>query len=500
MLASFFVLIKYILKILFKNHANNFLLLLFTKNTCTDKSRLVPTQSRKTHPFMPIILQFSLLFIIALAIGIFMGKMLFSAKSQSEKIFLEEKLNDFKEQSLVEKTTLEKQLQQILQEKENIRTEKEAINIQLTKKEVDFENLWQRNKEQKEEVEKLQEKFTKEFENLANKILDEKSSKFTEQNKENMKNILSPLQDKIQLFEKKVEDTHKESIDYHAALRQQILGLKEMNLQMSKETLNLTKALKGDSKMQGNWGELILERVLEKSGLEKDREYFVQQSHVNIEGQRVFPDVVINLPDGKKMIVDSKVSLTAYEKYINEEDDSLKNGFLKEHVSSIKRHVEQLGDKNYQDLYQIESPDFVLLFIPMEPAFALALNDDTTLYNKAFEKNIVIVTPSTLLATLRTIDSMWTNQKQQENAFEIARQAGALYDKFEGFVADLIKVGKKIDESKVEYQGAMNKLVDGSGNLIKRVENLKKMGAKAKKALPDNILARAGKDENLELN
>ena len=449
---------------------------------------------------MSNMLPFLLLFIVALGIGTFIGKMLFSAKSQSEKTFLEEKLNDLKEQSQIEKTALEKQLQQTILEKEIIRTEKEAINIQLTKKEVDFENLWQRNKEQKEEVEKLQEKFTKEFENLANKILDEKSSKFTEQNKENMKNILSPLQDKIQLFEKKVEDTHKESIDYHAALRQQILGLREMNLQMSKETLNLTKALKGDSKMQGNWGELILERVLEKSGLEKEREYFVQQSHTNTEGNRVFPDVVINLPDGKKMIVDSKVSLTAYEKFINEEDDSLKNGFLKEHVNSIKRHVEQLGEKNYQDLYQIESPDFVLLFIPMEPAFALALNEDTTLYNKAFEKNIVIVTPSTLLATLRTIDSMWANQKQQENAFEIARQAGALYDKFEGFVADLIKIGKKIDESKVEYQGAMNKLVDGKGNLIISVEKLKKMGAKAKKSLPENILTRAGKDENLELN
>ena len=448
-----------------------------------------------------------LLFIVALAIGIFIGKLLLSARFQSEKISLEEKLialntqlSQQKEQFLINKNSFEKQLELANAEKESIRNEKEAITIQLTKKEVDFENLWQRNKEQKEEVEKLQEKFTKEFENLANKILDEKSNKFTEQNKENMKNILSPLQDKIQLFEKKVEDTHKESIDYHAALRQQILGLKEMNLQMSKETLNLTKALKGDSKMQGNWGELILERVLEKSGLEKDREYFVQQSHVNTEGNRVFPDVVINLPDGKKMIVDSKVSLTAYEKYSNEEDDDLKNGFLKEHVNSIKRHVEQLGDKNYQDLYQIESPDFVLLFIPMEPAFALALNEDTTLYNKAFEKNIVIVTPSTLLATLRTIDSMWTNQKQQENAFEIARQAGALYDKFEGFVADLIKIGKKIDESKVEYQGAMNKLVDGKGNLITSVEKLKKMGAKAKKALPDNILTRAGKDENLELN
>jgi DNA recombination protein RmuC len=439
-------------------------------------------------------LPFLLLFIVALAIGVFIGKLIFLAKSQSEKAFLEEKLNNLKEQSLIEKTALEKQIQQTIQEKETIRNEKEAINIQLTKKEVDFENLWERNKEQKEEVEKLQEKFTKEFENLANKILEEKSNKFTEQNKENMKTILSPLQEKIQLFEKKVDDTHKESIDYHAALRQQILGLRDMNIQMSKETLNLTKALKGDSKMQGNWGELILERVLEKSGLEKDREYFVQQSHTNSEGNRVFPDVVINLPDGKKMIVDSKVSLTAYEKFINEEDESLKSGYLKEHVNSIKRHVEQLGEKNYHDLYQIESPDFVLLFIPMEPAFAMALNEDTTLYNKAFEKNIVIVTPSTLLATLRTIDSMWANQKQQENAFEIARQAGALYDKFEGFVADLIKIGKKIDESKIEYQGAMNKLVDGKGNLITSVEKLKKMGAKAKKALPDNILIRAEKD------
>ncbi|VXA93222.1 DNA recombination protein RmuC homolog [Flavobacterium sp. 9R] len=456
---------------------------------------------------MSELFSFLLVFIVALALGLFIGKLLFSARFESQKISLEEKINasqhllqQQKEQATIDKTTFEKQLQSSLQEKEAIRNEKDSLAIQLSKKEVDFDNLLERHKEQKNEVEQLQEKFTKEFENLANKILDEKSNKFTEQNKENMKNILSPLQDKIQLFEKKVEDTHKESIDYHAALRQQIVGLQQMNLQMSKETLNLTKALKGDSKMQGNWGELILERVLEKSGLEKDREYFVQQSHTNAEGSRVFPDVVINLPDGKKMIVDSKVSLTAYEKYINEEDDNLKAGFLKEHIQSIKRHVEQLGDKNYHDLYQIESPDFVLLFIPMEPAFALALNDDTTLYNKAFEKNIVIVTPSTLLATLRTIDSMWTNQKQQENAFEIARQAGALYDKFEGFVADLIKIGKKIDESKTEYGAAMSKLVDGKGNLIVSVEKLKKMGAKAKKSLPENVLKRAENDTNNLIN
>jgi DNA recombination protein RmuC len=447
-------------------------------------------------------------FLVALAIGFFVGKLLSKAQSQSEKSGLEEKVNglmsqieQLKNQLASEKMQFEKVLQQVSSEKETIRTEKEALAIQLSKKEVDFENLWERNKEQKQEVEQLQEKFTKEFENLANKILEEKSNKFTEQNKENMKNILSPLQDKIQLFEKKVEDTHKESIDYHAALRQQILGLREMNEQMSKETINLTKALKGDSKLQGNWGELVLERVLEKSGLEKGREYEVQQSFTNEEGTRVLPDVIINLPDGKKMVVDSKVSLTGYERYVNEEDDVLKVTYLKEHVNSIKRHVEQLSAKNYHDIYQMESPDFVLLFIPIEPAFALALNDDNSLYNKAFEKNIVIVTPTTLLATLRTIDSMWTNQKQQENAIEIARQAGALYDKFEGFVSDLIKIGKKMDEAKSEYGNAMNKLVEGKGNLVTSVEKLKKMGAKAKKALPEPILKRANElEENLTDN
>lgn len=454
--------------------------------------------------FLPILL----VFIIALLLGIFLGKLLFSAGFQSERVSFNEKLNGAEKQFQLQKeqfenvkSSLEKQLYLINSEKENIRTEKDSLAIQLSKKEVDFENLWERHKEQKNEITELQEKFTKEFENLANKILEEKSAKFTEQNSINMKNILLPLQDKIQGFEQKVEQTHKESIDYHAALRQQIVGLSEMNIQMSKETLNLTKALKGDNKMQGNWGELVLERVLEKSGLEKGREYEVQQSFTNTDGNRVFPDVVINLPDGKKMIVDSKVSLTAYEKWINEDDENLKNEFLKEHVISIKRHVEQLGSKNYHDLYQIESPDFVLLFIPIEPAFAIALNEDSTLYNKAFSRNIVIVTPTTLLATLRTIDSMWANQKQQENAFEIARQAGALYDKFEGFVTDLVKIGNKIKDTKTEYENAMSKLVDGRGNLISSVEKLKKMGAKAKKSLPENIIARASDtDEDQSLN
>ena len=458
---------------------------------------------------------FFLCFLIALGLGFFLGKLLFSANLKSNIATLNEKINGLNSQIITQKDqiqldkinqnkfleqerlTTENRIVILTKELETTRTQKESLVVQLSKSETDLENLWQRNKEQKQEVEQLQEKFTKEFENLANKILEEKTNKFTEQNKENLKTILSPLQDKIQLFEKKVEDTHKESIDYHAALRQQILGLSVMNEKMSKETINLTKALKGDSKMQGNWGELILERVLEKSGLEKDREYYVQQSFITDDGNRVFPDVVINLPDGKKMIVDSKVTLTAYERYVNEDDDELKEQHLKEHVIAVKRHVEQLSDKSYQDLYHMESPDFVLLFIPIESAFAVALNEDTGIYNKAFEKNIVIVTPTTLLATLRTIDSMWANQKQQENALEIAKQAGALYDKFEGFVLDLVKIGKKMDEAKIEYQGAMNKLVDGKGNLITSVEKLKKMGAKAKKSLPENIINRASIfDEN----
>ena len=431
---------------------------------------------------------------LSFIIGFFCAKWISKSKNSSDKQSLMDKINTLeiisnseKEEKIRLQDFLQKQIEQIQNEREQIRTEKEVLAIQLSKKETDFDHLLERNKEQKQEVEDLQKKFTTEFENLANKILEEKSSKFTLQNQENLKLILAPLQDKILHFEKKVEDTHKESIDYHAALRQQILGLKDLNEQMNKETINLTKALKADNKMQGNWGELVLERVLEKSGLEKGREYDVQQTHT-IEGQKRIPDVIVHLPEGKKMIIDSKVSLVAYEKYVNEEDEILKKTYLNEHILSLKKHVEQLSSKNYHTLYTIESPDFVLLFIPIESAFATALNQDNYLYNKAFEQNIVIVTPSTLLATLRTIDSIWSNQKQQQNAYEIARQAGALYDKFYGFISDMEKIGKKLDDAKSEYSQAMNKLVDGKGNLINSVQKLKKMGAKTNKSLPDNFL------------
>jgi DNA recombination protein RmuC len=346
---------------------------------------------------------------------------------------------------------------------------------------------------QKEEIEQLQQKFAMQFENLANKILDEKSSKFSELNKENIKNILDPLREKIADFEKKVETNSKENITINAALREQILNLTQLNEQMSREAMNLTKALKGDSKMQGNWGELVLERVLEKSGLEKGREYDVQQSFTTEEGNRLMPDVIIHMPDGKKMIIDSKVSLTAYERFVNAEDELEKAKFLKEHVNSIERHVEMLSAKNYHDLYKIESPNFVLLFIPIEPAFAVALSQEAKLYNKAFDKNIVIVTPATLLATLRTIDSMWQNEKQQRNALKIAEEAGKLYDQFVNLTDDLLKLGNQFKTAQGTYESTMRKLT-GKGNLLGKVENLKKLGVKANKVQNPQLLDRIEDD------
>ncbi|WP_417214171.1 DNA recombination protein RmuC [Bizionia sp.] len=454
----------------------------------------------------------SLILIIAIifsgAIGAYIGLTISKLKNKSDTSTLEERNTNLqqqlsnlkvsfdeetqKQQSYFNQQTtdLKELLSKIEIDRDDIRKEKELLNSELARRNSEYENLEQQLLKRDEELELRQEQLRKDFELLATKILDEKTEKFTLQNKENIKNILNPLQEKIQIFEKKVDDTQKESISMHSALKEQLLGLKDLNQQMTIEATNLTRALKGDSKMQGNWGELVLERVLEKSGLEKDREYFVQQNFTREDGTRVLPDIVLHLPDNKKMIIDSKVSLTDYERYVNAEDDE-REIYLKAHINSIRKHVDQLSEKKYEDLYDIESPDFVLLFIPIEPAFAIAINADNSIYNKAFEKNIVIVTPSTLLATLRTVDSMWNNEKQQQNAIEIARQAGALYDKFEGLVKDLTGVGKKIDDAKKDYSSAMNKLVEGKGNLITSVEKIKKLGAKAKKALPEAILKRA---------
>ncbi len=427
--------------------------------------------------------------ILGSAAGFFISKQLGKVKSDAEKgslqthiTHLEQQQNNLKEQWKLQLQQLQNQLEEAKTTTQQLRYDKEALAIQLSKKESDFQHLHEQSVAQKQELEKLQEKFTKEFENLANKILEEKSSKFTAQNQENIKNILGPLQEKIQLFEKKVDYSNEESLKRHYSMTEQLKHLKELNQQITKEASNLTKALKGDTKMQGNWGELVLERVLEKSGLEKGSEYTVQNSFTTEEGKRVLPDVIIHLPDNKKMIVDSKVSLIAYERYVNEEDETQKPSILKEHLLSVRKHVEQLSAKNYHDLYQMDSPDFVLLFIPLEPAFAAASQLDSHLYSWAFEKNIVIVTPSTLLATLRTIDTMWQNEKQHRNAMEIALQAGRLYDQFKNLLDDFEKVGKQLQTVQNSYNTTLVKL-NGKGNLIGKVEKLKKLGAKANKQI-----------------
>jgi len=438
-------------------------------------------------------LLFFLIGLGCLLVGAILSWVIANLKNKSSLSSATERLS-IQEKQLVESKNAFAKAQQ---ETTDIRKEKDFFQNELAARNADFQNLENRMNEKTEELSKLQEKFTKDFEIVASKILEEKTNKFTLQNQESLDKILKPFQEKIQNFEKKVESTQKDNIERSTALREQIKSLTALNEQMSKEANNLTKALKGDSKMQGNWGELVLERVLEKSGLEKDREYFVQQSFKTETGATILPDVVIHLPDNKRMVIDSKVSLTAYEHFVNEEDESLKEQALKEHINSLKRHISQLSEKNYQDIYKMESPDFVLLFVPIEPAFAVAVNTDNFLYNQAFEKNIVIVTPSTLLATLRTIDSMWNNEKQQQNAVEIATQAGRLYDQFVNLTDDLIKVGNQLRTVQGSYDGTMKKLT-GQGNLIKKVESLKKLGIKQKKHLNDKLIERASGDDGLE--
>jgi DNA recombination protein RmuC len=356
---------------------------------------------------------------------------------------------------------------------------------------ADYNNLQNKLTDQKEEIEQLQKKFTAEFENLANKIFDEKTSKFSEQSKNSLQEIIKPLRDEISKFEKKVDDSSKESIRGNASLREQLQMLKDMNQQITQEAKNLTQALKGGTKTQGSWGEFILESILEKSGLVKGREYKVQEVIYSEEGRRFQPDVIVNLPENKSVIIDSKVSLVAYEKFISGEGDIQKQLALKEHIASIKNHIKNLSSKNYQSLYQLESLDFVLMFMPIEPAFALAVQQDANLFNDAFDKNIVIVSPSTLLATLRTVASIWRAENQNRNALEIARQSGALYDKFQSLITDLIDLGKRISTLQRGYEEAMKKLHTGKGNLISSVERIKQLGANTTKSLPQQLLDRA---------
>ncbi|MGB2117619.1 MAG: DNA recombination protein RmuC, partial [Schleiferiaceae bacterium] len=347
---------------------------------------------------------------------------------------------------------------------------------------------------QREQAKADKESMANEFKVLAEKILDEKTKQFKTTNSEELDKLLAPFKQKLTDFETTVKENHKEELKNSGALMENIKALKNMNDQLTAEASGLAKALRGDTKKQGNWGEFVLERALEMSGLTKNQEFFVQNSETTADGRRLQPDVIIQLPEDKKIIVDSKVSLVSWEAYANaEEEDSKKH--MKSLIASIQTHIKQLSEKDYPQLYDGATPEFVLLFIPIEAAFMEATKFDGTLYELAFSKKIILVSTSTLLATLKTIAMAWRQEKQTRNVIEIADAGGKLYDKFVGLSEDLLKLGDQFNTAQKTYESSMNKMVDGRGNLITQVERLKKLGSKTKKELDSRMIERANLGE-----
>lgn len=374
-------------------------------------------------------------------------------------------------------------------ELDNIRKENINLTGGLEKEKAVNLNLLEKLQNQKAELDQIQKKFTMEFENIAGKILRKNSEEFTIANQKNIGEVLNPLKEKINLFERKVEDTYQKGLKDQTDLRAELKKLYELNNRISEEAGNLTRALKGDVKKQGNWGEVVLERILERSGLnEGENGYQIQYSDNSADGKRIQPDVVVNLPDNKHIIIDSKVSLIAYERAVNAATDDERAKHVRDHLISLKSHIKGLSDKHYQTASKLNSPDFVLLFVPVEASFSLAVREDQELFSYAWDQKVVIVSPSTLLATLRTIASIWQQENQTRNAMEIARQGGALYDKFVNFIADMEKLGNNLRLSHNSYRDAMSKLSEGRGNLVRSTEKLRELGAKASKQISQNLL------------
>jgi DNA recombination protein RmuC len=339
-----------------------------------------------------------------------------------------------------------------------------------------------------ESLNEAREALTIQFKNLANDILDDKTRRFTEQNALSLDALLKPLQTKLTEFKEQVSTSYANESRERFALKSEIERLSALNVKMSDETRSLTQALKGDSKVQGNWGELVLESILESSGLRKGEEYLVQDSHTQVDGSRLQPDIVVRLPEGRHLVVDSKVSITAYARHAESADADTAQIELNAHIQSLRQHIQGLSSKNYSSLYGVGSVDFVLMFIPIEPAFLLALKSAPNLYQEALAKNIVLVCPSTLMATLRTVAHLWRQDHQNKNALEIARQCGALYDKFVGFIDDMEKLGQRIDQAQTSYHDAFSKLKTGKGNLIRTAEKVRELGVKPSKTLPTGLL------------
>lgn len=438
-----------------------------------------------------------LIFIGGIAIGILAGW--FIAKSiksnsptdNSDFLKLQEERDSLRNNvsTLSEKTRMfEEQLKTNKTEIENKSNQLIDITSKLSGKEADLRNIQLRLEEQKKELEDVRQRMNVEFRNLANDILEEKTKKFTEQNREKLDELLKPLGEKLKDFEKKVEDTYSKESRESFSLKEEIKRLSELNQQISKEATNLTNALKGQVKTQGNWGEVILKTILERSGLVEDREFFSQESITTEEGKRFQPDIVVKLPDNKNVIIDSKVTLVAYERFASANSPEEQEQAMKEHMLAIKNHITGLSQKDYQDLYHLNSLDFVMMFLPIEPAYLLAIQKDPEIWNFAYDKRILLIGPSNLIAALKLIQSLWKQEYQNRNVLDIAKRGGELYDKLVGFVEDLLGVKKKLDEAQKTLDASINKLHDGRGNVLKQAQDMKRLGAKAKKSLPPDLL------------
>ncbi len=422
-----------------------------------------------------------------------------------ERAGLSREANELVQQNKLDSKQLEienlnRQMQEI---KERLTAKESALQSAVVSEAEMKATLTQQQKQNAEKLallDQARERLGLEFKNIANDIFESKQRSFKEQSQAQLDGILKPLGEKIKDFEKRVEASYSQESRERFSLIKEVRNLQDLNSRISKEAINLTNALKGENKTQGTWGEIILERVLEKSGLVKDREYEIQVSLKSDDGKRQQPDVVVHLPENKDVIIDSKVSLTAYERCCSTEDLAERNEALNLHVQSLRQHIKQLGDKDYQKLTGIRTLDFVLLFVPVEAAFSLAVQHDNELFSDAFNKNIVLVAPSTLLATLRTIQNIWRYEQQNKNAQEIASKAGALYDKFVNFVADLEDIGGRLASVQTAYDRAHNKLISGKGNLVGRAENMKELGAKVSKTLPQNLVEIPGRDKSLPVS
>ncbi len=397
-------------------------------------------------------------------------------RNQGRHAVLEERITSLQKDNSILRGEIGEKEKQILE-----------LNARLATSMADFKNATEKLQLQKQEIQEIQDIFKTEFKVLANEILDDKTKKFTEVNRSKLEEILNPLREKIRDFEKKVEETYDKEAQQRFSLKEEVKKLAELNQQVSHEAQSLTRALKGESKTQGNWGEMILESILEKSGLVRDREYSVQASFKGEDGRRLQPDVIVNYPENRNVIIDSKVSLTAYEHYVSEDEPDKQEKHLRDHLLSIRNHINELNAKNYQDLYHLQSLDFIMMFMPVEPAYLLAVQKDPEIWNYAYDRRILLISPTNLLAALKMIASLWRQEYQSKNVLEIARQSGGLIDKFYSLLEDLVRLGKDLDAAQQSYQGAINKISEGKGNLIRRVEKIRELGAKTRKTLPDKF-------------